>query len=147
MEANYHVPRVVDAEAEDEIGTALERLIRDGARRMLERALTAEVDGFLGRQRYARGGDLRGYRNWHQRPRQVAGGTWSVPVLAPRVSDVPAGTPAFESEILPKRQRLSNETQKLFARQGTAGPEYPNMAGNRIRALGILLRQWRRRSS
>ena len=31
------------------------------------------------------------------------------------MSDVPAGTPGFESEILPKRQRLSNETQKLFA--------------------------------
>jgi putative transposase len=115
VEANYHVPRVVDAEAEDEIGTALERLVRDGARRMLERALTAEVDEFLGRQRYARGGDLRGYRNGHQRPRQVAVGTWSVPVRAPRVSDVPPGTPGFESEILPKRQRLSNETQKLFA--------------------------------
>ncbi len=54
MEANYHVPRVVDAEAEDEIGTALERLVRYGARRMLERALTAEIDEFLGRQRYAR---------------------------------------------------------------------------------------------
>ena len=37
---------------------------------MLERALTAEVDEFLGRQRYARGGDLRGYRNGHQRPRR-----------------------------------------------------------------------------
>jgi putative transposase len=115
VEANYHVPRVVDAEAEDQIGTALERLVRDGARRMLERALTAEVDEFLGRQRYARGGDLRGYRNGHERPRQVAVGTWSVPVRAPRVSDVPVGTPGFESEILPKRQRLSDETQKLFA--------------------------------
>jgi transposase-like protein len=82
---------------------------------MLERALTAEVDEFLGRQRYARGNDLRGYRNGHQRPRQVAVGTWSVPVRAPRVSNVPAGTPSFESEILPKRQRLSNETQRLFA--------------------------------
>jgi hypothetical protein len=38
VEANYHVPRVVDGEAEDDIGTALERLVRDGARRMLERA-------------------------------------------------------------------------------------------------------------
>jgi hypothetical protein len=82
---------------------------------LLERALTAEVDEFLGRQRYARGGDWRGYRNGHQRPRQVAVGTLSVPVRAPRVSDVRAGTPGFESEILPKRQRLSNETQKLFA--------------------------------
>ena len=51
----------------------------------------------------------------NQRPRQVTVGTWSVPVRAPRVSDVPAGTPGFESEILPKRQRLSNETQTLFA--------------------------------
>jgi len=32
------------------------------------------------------------------------------------VSDVPAGTPAFESASLPKRQRLSQATQKLFAK-------------------------------
>ena len=42
---------------------------------MLERALTAKVDEFLGCQRYARGGDLRGYSNGHQRRRQVAVGT------------------------------------------------------------------------
>jgi transposase-like protein len=46
----------------------------------------------------------------------VAIGTWAVPVRAPRVSDVPAGRPPFESAVLPKRKRLSLETQKLFCR-------------------------------
>jgi transposase-like protein len=32
------------------------------------------------------------------------------------VAEVPAGSPAFESAILPKRRRLSKETQQLFCR-------------------------------
>jgi putative transposase len=37
-----------------------------------------------------------------------------VPVKVPRVSDTPAGR-SFESAVLPKRTRLSMETQKMFA--------------------------------
>jgi hypothetical protein len=35
---------------------------------MLERALGAEVDEFVGRERYAGGGKLRGYLNGYGRP-------------------------------------------------------------------------------
>jgi hypothetical protein len=87
--------RVVDAEAEYQIGTALERLVRDGARRMLERALTAEVDEFLGRQRYARGGDLRGYRNGLSCVKNLArspcvarGDPWALPQLVAAAGQV-----------------------------------------------------------
>jgi transposase-like protein len=82
---------------------------------MLRRALEAEVQEFLGRERYQRGPEFRGYRNGHGRERTVGIGTWAVPVKVPRVSDTPAGSP-FESAVLPKRTRLSMETQKLFAR-------------------------------
>jgi putative transposase len=115
VDAQYQVDRTVDPKADDEIGTALARLAREGARLMLEQALAAEVDEFLGRQRYARSAKFGGYRNGYQRPRKVALGTWSIDVRAPRVSDVPAGSPAFESRIVPKQRRLTEETQQLFA--------------------------------
>jgi transposase-like protein len=116
MDGRYQVRRVIGAESNEVIDSTLERLVRDGARMMLERALEAEVVEFLGRNRYQRGSEFRGYRNGHQRAREVAVGTWSVPVRAPRVAEVPAGSPAFESAILPKRRRLSKETQQLFCR-------------------------------
>jgi putative transposase len=115
MEESYHAAGLVDPGADDEIGSALEELVREGARLMLERALEAEIDEFLGRERYARGAEFRGYRNGYQRPREIAVGSWSVPVRAPRVADVPEGLPEFESEIVPKKRRLTQETQMLFA--------------------------------
>ena len=50
-------------------GDRLEETARKGARRLLQLMLEAEVDAFLGRGRYERGGDFRGYRNGHQPPR------------------------------------------------------------------------------
>ena len=114
MVARYHVNEVDGRKFVGEIVDVLDRLARDGARQMLERALAAEVDEFLGRERYARGPEFHGYRNGYNRPRTVGIGTWAVPVKAPRVSDVPEVMPAFQSRILPKRKRLSMETQKLF---------------------------------
>ena len=114
MVARYHVADASEGKVVGEIADALDQLAREGARMMLERALAAEVDEFLGRERYARGGEFRGYRNGYGRARSVGVGTWAVPVRAPRVSDVPTEMPPFESAILPKRKRLSLETQKLF---------------------------------
>ncbi len=48
----------------------------------------------------------------------IAGG-WFCPIgdiQVPRVSDTPAGSGGFGSKVLPKRKRMSLETQKLFAR-------------------------------
>jgi transposase-like protein len=116
MATRYHAGGPDNAKVVGEIIDVLDQLARDGARLMLERALGAEVDEFLGRERYARGGEFRGYRNGYGRARSVAIGTWSVPVRAPRVSNVPEESPPFASAILPKRKRLSLETQKLFCR-------------------------------
>ncbi len=98
------------------VSDTLEAVAREGARRMLAHALEAEVHAYLGRDRYEPGGRETGYRNGHGRPREIGIGTWSVEVRPPRVSDLPAGTPPFESALLPKRRYLSASTQRLFAR-------------------------------
>ncbi len=99
------------------VNTTIEELAREGARRMLERALAAEVDEFLGRSRYQRRLLAEhGYRNGYGRPRAVAIGTWPVEVRAPRVRDLPEDGESFHSSILPRRRMLSAETQRLFAR-------------------------------
>jgi transposase-like protein len=112
----YQTPHAVAPEAGAVIIDTLETIAREGARRMLEWALRAEVDERLGRARYEPGGRETGYRNGYARPREIGIGTWSVPVRAPRVSDLPPGAPPFESAILPRRRYLSASTQRLFAR-------------------------------
>jgi transposase-like protein len=113
--ARYHAPKLAPDESAV-ITDTLESIAREGARAMLERMLTEEVDEFLGRPRYAPGGRRTGYRNGYRREREVGIGTWSVPVRAPRVSHVPPGSEPFTSAILPRRRYLSMETQRLFAR-------------------------------
>jgi transposase-like protein len=76
VSARYHVGAVDDGKVAGEITDALDQLAREGARLMLERALAAEVDEFLGRERYVRRGEFRGYRNGHGRARTVGVGTW-----------------------------------------------------------------------
>ena len=68
MVARYHVNEVDGPKVVGEIVDALDQLAREGARLMLERALSAEVDEFMGREPYARGGEFRGYRNGQGRP-------------------------------------------------------------------------------
>ncbi|MDH4334910.1 MAG: IS256 family transposase [Chloroflexota bacterium] len=110
-------PTQLDEQPAAVVNTTLEELAREGARRMLERALAAEVDEFLGRSRYQRRLLAEhGYRNGYGRPRAVAIGTWPVDVRAPRVRDLPEDLEPFHSSILPRRRMFSAETQRLFAR-------------------------------
>jgi putative transposase len=120
------------------IDETLEAIAREGARRMLERALHAEVDAHLGRSRYDRVADFTGYRNGYGREREVTIGTWSVEVRPPRVSDTPTHIPPFRSSILPRGRALSSETQRLFARlyleglsSGDFEPAFRELVGER----------------
>jgi putative transposase len=113
--ARYHAPKPMP-DPTAVVADTLESIAREGARAMLERMLAEEIDAFLGRARYAPGGCRTGYRNGYAREREVGIGTWSVPVRAPRVSDLAPGSPPFESAILHKRRYLSMETQRHFAR-------------------------------
>ncbi len=135
--ASYHAPSV-PPQTDTVIPASLEAVAREGARRLLEDALRAEVDAYLERPRYAPGGRATGYRNGYAREREVGIGTWSVPVRAPRVSDLPEGAEPFASELLPRRRYLSTESQRLFARlyleglsSGDFEPAFRELMGER----------------
>ena len=98
----------VVASGQVEISETLEELAREGARRMLERALHSEVDAYLGRRRYDRvDDDFSGYRNGYAREREISIGTWAVEVRPPRVADSPGHIPPFRSSILPRGRALT----------------------------------------
>jgi len=96
----------------------LERLVREGARKLLQAALEEEVDEFLGRRRYQRTEEHRGYRNGHLPERTIGVGMGAVEIKLPRVSDVPAevSPDGFHSEIVAKYQRRSRTQARLLAR-------------------------------
>lgn len=140
--ARYHAQQPAPT-AGAVIPDTLEAVAREGARRMLQRALEVEVDVALGRARYAPGGVETGYRNGHGRPREIGIGTWSVEVRPPRISDLPAGSEPFSSALLPKRRYLSQDTQRLFARlyleglsSGDFEPAFRELLGERAPLSG-----------
>ena len=94
----------------------LEEMVREGARRMLAAGLEEEVNVFLGRERYERSEEFRGYRNGYHPSRELTVGVSAVEVKVPRVSDVPAEVSAngFESTIVKRYERTSRQTQDLF---------------------------------
>ncbi len=121
------------------VSETLEELAREGARRMLERALHSEVDAYLGRRRYDRvDDDFAGYRNGYAREREISIGTWAVEVRPPRVADTPTHIPPFRSSILPRGRNLTYPTQRLFARlylegmsSGDFEPAFRELLGHR----------------
>ena len=60
-----------DANAVDD---TLEEMVREGARRMLAASLEEEVSVFLGKERYERGEEFRGYRNGYHPSRELTVG-------------------------------------------------------------------------
>ena len=98
------------------VGDALEGMVREGTRRMLAAALEEEVSAFLGRDRYERGEEFRGYRNGYHPSRELTVGVSAVEVKAPRVRDVPAevSVDGFESKIVRRYERTSRQMQDLF---------------------------------
>jgi len=91
------------------VDDALETMVGKEARRMLAAALEEEVSAFLGRDRYERDDEFRGYRNGDHPSREFTVGVTVVEVKAPRVRDVPAevSTDGFESKIVKERPPLS----------------------------------------
>ena len=116
MSTRYQVlPPTAPVPAPDDV---LEQLVRQGARKMLQDALEAEVDDFLGRRRYQRIEDKRGNRNGHLPERTIGVGMGAVEVRLPRVSDVPpeVSPDGFHSEIVSRYQRRSRTQARLMAR-------------------------------
>jgi transposase-like protein len=94
----------------------LEAVAREGARRMLQRAMELEREEFLGRLWYERSDAFRGYRNGYLPERSVGTGMGAVSVKVPRVSDVPDGVEPFSSEIVGRYERRSATQARLLAR-------------------------------
>ena len=105
----------------------LEELAKRGAEAMLKKALEAEVDGFLEREKHKRSLQHRGYRNGYGKERHLSfcGGT--IPVKVPRVSDIPQGQASFESGVIQRYQRrspmLDNQFRDLY-REGLATRDF-----------------------
>lgn len=116
--------RVVDdaprSEAELLLGSTLDELAREGARRMLMLALEAEVAAYV--ERHAGAVDAEGHRqvvrNGHARPRPVTLGCGTVEVSAPRVNDrrtdEEGNRQRFTSEILPPYMRRSPKVDEVL---------------------------------
>lgn len=96
----------------------LEAVAREGAQRMLQRALEAEVDDFLQRERYQRSVHSRGYRNGYLPKRTIGVGMGAVEVRIPRVSDIPqeVAPDGFHSAIVDRYQRRSKTQARLLCR-------------------------------
>jgi transposase-like protein len=109
------LPPTAPVPAPDDV---LERLVREGARKMLQDALEREVDDFLGRGRYQRTDAYRGYRNGHLPERTLGVGMGAVDLRLPRVSEVPreVSPDGFHSEIVARYQRRSRTQARLLAR-------------------------------
>jgi len=108
-----NVKRESGDEAPEVVRDQLEELARAGAREMLTRALHEEVETYLGRGRYERTGDYRGYRNGST-SRQLTLGAGTIDLAVPRVRDVPADQTPFESKVLRKHQRRSDTIDATF---------------------------------
>ena len=114
MSTRYQVtPPTAPVPAPDD---AIEQLVRQGAQRLLQQALSTEIDEFLGRLRYQRAEEFRGYRNGYLPARTIGTGMGAVEVRQPRVSDVPEGAEPFRSEIVGRYERRSRTQARLLAR-------------------------------
>lgn len=105
---------------------------------MLALALEEEVNTFLGRDRYERRLEFRGYRNGYHPKREITVGLAPVEVRVPRVSNVPerVDPEGYQSQIVRKYQRASESTRKLFAQlyleglaTGDFGPVFRELVG------------------
>ena len=94
----------------------LEQLVRQGAQRLLAEALEAEVTEHLGRLRYQRGREFRGYRNGYLPARTLGTGMGAVTIRQPRVRDLPADGARFASTIVGRYVRRSRTQGRLLAR-------------------------------
>jgi len=96
----------------------LEKLVQEGARKMLVAALEEEVEVFLGRRRYERKDEFRGHRNGFLPRRKVGVGGSCVEVRVPRVSEVPpeVSRDGYQSQIVPRYERRTRTQARLLVR-------------------------------
>lgn len=87
----------------------LDQLILLGAQKMIEHGLEAEIQEYLGREKYERHekGKKKLYRNGLSQERTITASIGNMHIRAPRLRE------KFESQILGRYQRLSGQMQAL----------------------------------
>jgi len=112
---------VADDKTSAEMGSVLDELVREGARRMLAAALEAEVDAYVSALagEVDEAGKRLVVRNGHAQPRDIQTGAGSVEVIAPRVNDrrVDEATgqrQRFRSAIVPPWARKSPKVAEVL---------------------------------
>lgn len=87
----------------------LDQLILLGAQKMIEQGLEAEIQEYLGREKYERHekGKKKLYRNGLSQERTITASIGNMHIRAPRLRE------KFESQILGRYQRLSGQMQAL----------------------------------
>lgn len=80
---------VADERTSAELGSSLDEIVREGARRMLAAALEAEVDAYVSGlvDEVDEAGRRLVVRNGHAEPRSIQTGAGPIEVVAPRVND------------------------------------------------------------
>jgi putative transposase len=92
----------------------LEAFARQSMQQFLQRLLEEEVDGVLGRARYARRDSVDagpGYRNGFGKPRRLSLSNGTITLRRPRVRGLEA---RFESRLLPAFKRRTEEVGRLL---------------------------------
>jgi putative transposase len=124
---------------DEEIQDTLDRLAREGARRMIAAALRAEADEYV--ERFSEELDEDGHRvvvrNGRARERKVTVGSGTIPVRAPRVNDKRVDDEGerqkFSSRILPAYARRSPKVGEvipiLYLRGLSTGDFRPALEG------------------
>lgn len=121
-----------------EIRLSLDELAREGARRLLQAALEAEVAAYLERHREEKdeAGHALVVRNGKARPRQLTLGAGTVEIQAPRVNDrrvIKGQRQRFTSELLPPYMRRSPKVAEVCCRCSTCGGSPRGTSGRRCR--------------
>ena len=130
----------------------IEDRLRQTVRATIEALFEEELEAFIGRCRYGRGGATRkGYRHGH-RERQLIGtfGTETVSVPRARIEDEAGRISEWRSKALPRYQRLTKKAEALIAAVYLAGTNTRRvkraLAGLFEGAVGkdVVSRAWRK---
>lgn len=100
----------------------LEERVRQSIRGFIEHLVESELEAFLGRQRYGRGGPVAGHRHGH-RERQLLGtfGPTTVSLPRARIQSTDGRTREWRSQALPAYKRLTKRAEALIAGVYLAG--------------------------
>ena len=93
----------------------IEARLRQNIRATIEALFEEELEAVIGRCRYGRGAERKGYRHGH-RSRQLVGtfGTETVQVPRARIRDADGRTTEWRSRALPRYQRLTKTAEALI---------------------------------